>query len=118
MTKLQVVNVNEKDVRDLVALLLDHDFGPDEIRLGADPRATKNDWGAQRAPPIHRSLSRLQQTIGGFGLAADQQETVLARISQLGGALDSAPKGAKWKLRARVGERMRWYEEPGEEARA
>jgi hypothetical protein len=115
MTKLQVVNVNEKDVRDLLALLLDHDFDPDDIRLERVLEATKNDWGLEHT--IHRSLSRLQQMLGGFGLAAEHQETALARISELGVALASAPKGAKWKLRSRVGERVRWYEEP-EEARS
>lgn len=114
MTKLQVVNANEKDVRDLLALLLDHDFALTEISLERILRATKNDWGLEHT--IHRSLFRLQEMLGRFGLAADQQESVLARISQLGDALRAAAKGAKWKLRARVGERVRWYEEP-EEAR-
>jgi hypothetical protein len=114
MTKLQVVSINEKDIRDLLALLLDHDLAPDAIRLERILKATKNDWGLEHT--IHRSLSRLQEMVNGFGLAADQQRTVIARIAQLGDSLAGAPKGAKWKLRARVGERVRWYEEP-EEAR-
>jgi hypothetical protein len=115
MTKLQVVSINEKDIRDLLALLLDHGFAPDEIRLERILAATKNDWGLEHT--IHRSLSRLQEMAGAFGLTADQQGTVIARIAQLDDALAGASKGAKWKLRARVGERVRWYEEP-EEARA
>jgi hypothetical protein len=114
MTKLQVVNANEKDVRDLLALLLDHDFGPTEISMERILEATKNDWGLEHT--IHRSLHRLQEMLGGFGLAAGEQESVRARISELGDALRAASKGTKWKLRARVGERVRWYEEP-EEAR-
>jgi hypothetical protein len=115
MTKLQVVSINEKDIRDLLALLLDHGFTPAEIRLERILEATRNDWGLEHT--IHRSLSRLQETVGAFGLAADQQRTVIARVAELGDALAGASKGAKWKLRARVGERVRWYEEP-EEARA
>jgi hypothetical protein len=115
MTKLQVVSINEKDVRDLLALLLDHDFRPDDIRLERIVEVTKNDWGLEHT--IHRSLTTLQEMLSRFGLAIDQQHTVTARVSRLGDALDAAPKGAKWKLRARVGERVRWYEEP-EEARA
>jgi hypothetical protein len=114
MTKLQVVSINEKDIRDLLALLIDHDLAPNEIRLERILEATKNDWGLEHT--IHRSLSRLREMVDGFGLAADQQRTVIARIAQLDDALASAPKGTKWKLRARVGERVRWYEEP-EEAR-
>lgn len=115
MTKLQVVSINEKDVRDLLAVLLDHEFRADDIRLERLLEATKNDWGLEHT--MHRSLSTLQEMLSRFGLAIDQQHTVTARISQLSDALASASKGAKWKLRARVGERVRWYEEP-EEARA
>ena len=115
MTKLQVVSINEKDVRDLLALLLDHPFGPSDIRSERILEATKNDWGLEHT--IHRSLSTLQEMLGRFELTIDEQHTVSARISELGDALRAAPKGAKWKLRARVGERVRWYEEP-EEARA
>jgi len=33
-------------------------------------------------------------------------------------ALDEAPKSLRWKLRARVGERVLWYELPEEVRRA
>ena len=52
MTKLQVVSINEKDIRDLLALLLDHDFAPEEIRLERILEVTKNDWGKEVAPGI------------------------------------------------------------------
>jgi hypothetical protein len=42
---------------------------------------------------------------------------VQRRIEALAEALNGAQKGRKWKMRARVGERVKWYEEP-EEARA
>ena len=82
MTKLQVVNVNEKDVRDLIALLLDHDLGPTQINIERILEATKNDWGLEHT--FHRSLSTLQQMLGSFGLADAQQQTVAARASELG----------------------------------
>ena len=34
------------------------------------------------------------------------------RLRQIVERLESAPKSRKWKLRARVGERVRWHEEP------
>jgi hypothetical protein len=34
------------------------------------------------------------------------------RLAHIAEAIDAAPKSRKWKLRARVGERVRWYEEP------
>jgi hypothetical protein len=115
MTKLQVVSINEKDVRDLLALLLDHGLGPDEINTERILDATRNDWGLEHT--IHRTLATLGQILGEFSLQPLQAKSILARIGELDQALSAAPKGAKWKMRARVGERVRWYEEP-EEARA
>ena len=117
MTKLQVVSINEKDVRDLLALLVDHGLGNhgDDIDVGRLLEATRNDWGLEHT--MHRSLLTLGEMAGGFGLPEGQVQTVQARIAELIAALDSAPKGTKWKMRARVGERVKWYEEP-EEARA
>jgi hypothetical protein len=115
MTKLQVVNINEKDVRDLLALLVDHGFGDGDIELKRILDATRNDWGLEHT--MHRSLATLGELASGFELTDDQLRTVSSRIAELTAALDGAPKGAKWKMRARVGERVKWYEEP-EEARA
>jgi hypothetical protein len=114
LTKLQVVSINEKDVRDLLALLLDHPFGREEIELERLLEATRSDWGLEHT--IHRTLATLAAMVGEFGLAPEQAERVRGRIDTCGQALHAAPKAAKWKMRARVGERMRWYEEP-EEAR-
>jgi hypothetical protein len=36
------------------------------------------------------------------------------QIAALRKAIDEAPKSTKWKLRARVGERVTWYAEPEE----
>ncbi len=114
MTKLQVVSINEKDVRDLVALLVDHGFGAGGIDLARILDATRNDWGLEHT--MHRSLATVGEMVSGFALAPEQVRTVGERIAELSSALDAAPKGARWKMRARVGERVKWYEEP-EEAR-
>jgi hypothetical protein len=95
--------------------LLDHGFGDGAIDLTRILDATRNDWGLEHS--IHRSPATLEQTLGTFGLPTPQVELVRTRLGGLGAALHGAPKGAKWKLRSRVGERVRWYEEP-EEARA
>ncbi len=115
MTKLQVVNINEKDVRDLLALLLDHELEAGGIEIERILDATRSDWGLEHT--IHRSLDTLQRLLGNFGLQPAQAELVQRRISQLRHALDAASKSAKWRMRARIGERVRWYEEP-EEARS
>jgi hypothetical protein len=49
------------------------------------------------------------------GAAAARVRDALAAIAQ---AMDGAPKSRNWKLRARIGERKRWYDEPEEVDRA
>jgi hypothetical protein len=115
MTKLQVVSINDKDVRDVLALLVDHEVAPDGIELDRVLRATTNDWGLEHT--MHRSLATASELAAGVGLSDAQLATVRGRITTLAEGLDAAPKGRKWKMRARVGERVKWYEEP-EEARA
>ena len=36
------------------------------------------------------------------------------QVADLRSAINNAPKSTKWKLRARVGERAPWYQEPEE----
>jgi hypothetical protein len=115
LTKLQVVSLNEKDLRDLCALLLDHELGPAGIDMARLLEVTRSDWGLEHT--IHRTLATLVQRLGDFGLDEASARRIGERAGRIGAELDAAPKSQRWKLRARVGERARWYEEP-EEARA
>jgi hypothetical protein len=132
LTKLQVVSLNHKDLVDISALLLDHGLGEgegegegqgqDQGEGGAGeaismPRilaVTRSDWGFEHT--IHRTLTTLRERIGEFELAADAAATIVAHADELDAALNAASKSMAWKMRARVGERVKWYEEP-EEAR-
>jgi hypothetical protein len=41
---------------------------------------------------------------------------VIKRIGQLQEAIERAPKSLAWRVRAAIGERVRWYELPEEDA--
>jgi hypothetical protein len=116
MTKLQIVELNEKDQRDLFALLCTHTVatgrGEGEIDVARIAELTSNDWGLQHT--FELNLERLRAALGEQPLAAEQAAAVAERIDELARALEEAPKSRKWKLRAKVGERKRWYEEPEE----
>ena len=115
LTKLQVVRLNEKDVLDLFALLADHGFGPGDIDLDRVLAVSHGDWGFEHT--IHGTLRTLRERIPASGLPDDVRRRIGTRADELDAALEAAPKSARWRVRARVGERLRWYEEP-EEARA
>jgi hypothetical protein len=113
LCKLQVVETNEKDLQDILALLLDHAFTDDEsgINLAYLAALTAADWGlwktttmvAERADHHARQIDGLRAR----GRARDQVRTLLARLVD-------EPKSRRWQLRARVGERVRWYDLPEE----
>ncbi|MGH2750478.1 MAG: hypothetical protein ACRDK3_06350 [Actinomycetota bacterium] len=111
LTKIQVVETNEKDLKDAAALLADHDLAPDDI----DPRVIVSllslDWGWWRTgTETLRKIAAYVQSLDGF----DQASVVTERVRALLQLVDDAPKSTRWKLRARIGERVRWYELPEE----
>ena len=112
-TKLQVVQIDEKDYKDLIALFLDHDVGHAGGEM-IDGRhlamLCSSDWGLNRTLTIN--LSKLSEAVGDYRLNASERELITSRIRDLVDMMEKQPKSVAWKLRARVGEKKRWYELP------
>jgi hypothetical protein len=115
LTKLQIVELNEKDVRDTLALLLSHPVGEtdgDCLNGAHVARLCASDWGLWRT--ITANLSACRDRLPEYDLAPDQRELVARRFDELLERIEREPKTRGWRLRARVGERRRWYELPEE----
>jgi hypothetical protein len=136
LSKLQIVELNEKDAWDIFQLLSGVPLAVPGSPPGAAPGARTPDgpgsgsgasldparfakvvgadWGWWRT--VTGSLDQLP------GLAAERPQLIpanawydpLDQARQLREIADSVPKGMKWKLRANVGDRVRWYELPEE----
>ncbi len=115
-TKLQIVQINEKDVKDIIALLLDHEMATSEGKEVIDgqylARLASEDWGIYTT--LTDNLSRVKEALPHMGLGSGEADRVRGRIDRLKGLMDAAPKGIAWRLRARVGRRVAWYELPDE----
>jgi hypothetical protein len=112
-TKLQVFETNDKDFRDMATLFLDHDVGSrdgEEINGAYLAKLGAVDWGIWKTFTIN--LSKVRDTIGNYGLSSSELDTVRSRIDKLSHMIDQEPKRFSWKMRARVGERVPWYELP------
>lgn len=122
LSKLQIVELNAKDVRDILQLLAGlpvrsaasgsaADVVLDTGRF-ADLMAA--DWGWWRT--VTANLDKLPSLVeSNPGLApADPPHDPLTQAGALTEVAHSVPKGMKWKLRANVGDRVRWYETPEE----
>ncbi|HEX5145858.1 MAG TPA: hypothetical protein VFV85_02460 [Conexibacter sp.] len=113
LMKLQIVETNRKDFLDMLALLADQPFTEDDsginLRYLADLMA--HDWG------LWRTTTMVAERVAEFALAHDgfeQADHVVRQTQAYREALDAAPKSRAWKLRARIGDRKRWYELPEE----
>ena len=111
LTKLQIVELNEKDVRDTIALLLEHEVTDDDRGVNASRVASlcADDWGLWRT--ISHNLERLGEHVGDYDVDAD---AVSSRVSLILERIEVEPKSRSWRLRAKIGERKRWYELPEE----
>jgi hypothetical protein len=107
LTKLQVIEANEKDLRDVAALLAFHDVA--DIDGGRLARALARDWGLWRT--VTANLDRL----AGVRLGAPELDAGLAgNLRALREAIDAESKSMRWKARAKVGDRVAWYDTPEE----
>src|SRR5438477_651227 len=112
LSKLQVFEVNMKDLVDTTALLLDHpitDHDNDAINAAYLARLTSQDWGLHRT--LQLNSGRVRDAVRGLDVDADR---VGERLDELWARIDAQPKSLKWKLRARVGDRVSWYQLPEE----
>jgi len=115
LTKMQIVQMNEKDMRDLCALTLDHPFGEGDAETFNLPYIAKlcaDDWGLWKT--VSLSLQKVQDFCDAYELEAEHKLTIVERLTVLRAALNDTPKTLKWKTRNAIGERVQWYELPEE----
>ena len=117
LTKLQVVEINEKDIRDLIAILKDHDVddqiasGDKEvIDAGYVSRLCADDWGLCKT--VSLTLGKVLTFLPKYELEPEAKQMLESRINKLIHAIEKVPKSFKWKLRDKVGEKKRWYDLP------
>lgn len=115
LTKLQIAELNDKDVRDTLALLHGHRVAEedgDAVNAARIARLLSGDWGLWRT--FTGNLAVCREHVSEYDLPAAERQAVTERIDALFGRIEAEPKSRAWRLRARVGERKRWYETPEE----
>lgn len=111
LTKLQIVELTERDQRDIYNLIYHHDI--DDLEAGYIAGLCARDWGLWRTTKA--TIERCLANMGSYALAPEAASTIAERLKALWKRIEDAPKTTKWKLRNRVGDRVRWYEEPEED---
>ncbi len=116
LEKMQIVRINEKDVIDTIMLLLEHPLGDSDhemINIDRVARLCASDWGLWRTTT--ENLDKVGVLAQGYPqLSEDEKQRIAARVSQALRRIEEEPKPLAWRLRARVGDRVKWYKEVDE----
>lgn len=111
VSKLQIVRINEKDVVDAILLLLDHpldDHDRDAIDQDRIAALTAADWGLWRTLTLN--LEKVASMVTTYPqLTPDQRSRVVASTDALKRRIDAEPKPMTWRMRDRVGDRRKWW---------
>jgi hypothetical protein len=114
MTKLQVVEITEREYRDTIALVHDHEVGetdaPDSINAAHIASLCGDDWGIYKTLTIN--IDNILSALPQYQLQPESKELVANRLKELRNKIENEPKTMRWKLRARIGEKKKWYELP------
>lgn len=112
LSKLQIVEINLKDIKDAFVLLARHEVAaggaPQTIDSAYVGHALAGDWGFHHTFTIN--IQKLREKIGGFAVGEPEKQKVVGRVDALMRAIDEEPKSMRWKLRAKIGTKTRWYQ--------
>ena len=116
LSKLQVWEINRKDLGDALCVLADHpvsedDADPEGVSLPRMRSVLGADWGFCHT--TERNLGRLEELWADLPLPSPSLD-VAQQIATIRAAIETASKSVAWRMRARVGERVKWYEVPEE----
>lgn len=120
LEKMQIVEINLKDFKDTLVLMLEHPLGNSSISnkhidVGYIVDIMSKDWGFYYT--FTTNLKRVPDYISEFPSITDEQgETIRSRIGSLLQTIEDAPKSLKWKIRAKIGTRRIWYQEVAEKS--
>jgi hypothetical protein len=121
LEKMQIVEINLKDVKDTLVLMLEHPLGTKadgNKHIDGDYIANMmaSDWGFYHT--FTTNLRKVPDYISEFpAITEDEATTIREHVASLLERIEGAPKTMKWKLRAKVGTRTRWYQEVTEKSR-
>ncbi len=118
LEKMQIVQINPKDIIDTVMLVREHalDNGDkDTINAHRIAAMCARDWGLWRT--VTMNLKKTIDISRGYAWLADPDRTIVEeRINQLLGRIEAEPKPATWNMRNKIGDRIKWYKDVHEVA--
>ena len=117
LEKMQIVKINEKDLKDTTLLLKTHDLGDsdkDTINAAQVASVLKADWGFYYT--VTTNLEKVRKRKDEYDwLTQSDREEIGGKIDRLCNILETQPKSSGWKLRAKIGTKKKWYTDVDEQ---
>jgi hypothetical protein len=117
LEKIQIVEINLKDIKDVIVLFREHgvgDSGYDTIDSDYIAKLLSKDWGFYYTSV--RNLKKIRDNfVSTFStLSAADKADVEAKIDRLIATIANETKSFQWKARAKLGTKIRWYRDTSE----
>lgn len=115
LEKLQIVQLNEKDVKDTIVLLRAHNVGDDDretINTSYIARLLSNDWGFYYT--FTTNLTKIRDYATRSEALIDHRGDLIGKIEKISQRVETEPKSTRWKMRAKLGPRKKWYQDVGD----
>ncbi|MCK5635419.1 MAG: hypothetical protein KAI06_10040, partial [Anaerolineales bacterium] len=116
LQKLQMVRMNEKDIKDAIILFRAHEIGEDDqdkINKNVLGPSLVSDWGFYYTAT--ENLKKIKNSLATYSVLSNGDIKVIEqRIAELLAYLEEEPKTLKWKSRAIIGSKKKWYNEVDE----
>jgi len=113
LSKMQIVEPSDRDIRDVVAMLTDHPVEASDDTEVIDPTYVaslcRGDWGLYKT--LTMNVDRIEEYLGNHETPVDEA-TITDRLEAIRTEIESEPKTLRWKLRSLIGERKQWYQKP------
>lgn len=116
LEKMQIVQINEKDIIDTIILIREHPIGENDketINGTIIGRVLATEWGFWRT--VTMNMEKVKSTAERTDLLEDADKTnVLKKLEEIRSRIDAMPKPLAWKVRSRIGDRVKWYKDVDE----
>ena len=111
LSKIQIVQLNEKDVKDLIVLFREHEVdskGKEIVDAGYISDIMSKDWGFYYTATTN--LKKIIQYLPKFDTLKEKDRSIITeRIQKLEDIIEKKPKSLSWKLRSKIGTKKKWY---------
>jgi hypothetical protein len=117
LEKLQIHNINYKDIIDIIALLTAHNIALEEVKNSINAnyiaQLLSDDWGFwyDAITNLNKVVEVVQDLASKEKIKQDIRDIVINNINELIEVINKTPKTKNWEKRAKIGTAKPWYRE-------